>query len=137
VDAKEYLSQALWLDQSINNKLEHIEQLKSLAQMAAMDFPSEGEDIRVKIIDFGHEINFCIDQLIDLKREILETISQVSDASYQLLLEMRYMNGKSWDDVASYMGYDRSTIFRIHGKALKEIAKLRRNATTQVPESAL
>ncbi|MDI6602415.1 MAG: hypothetical protein QME46_11670, partial [Thermoanaerobacteraceae bacterium] len=45
--------------------------------------------------------------------------------SYQVLLEMRYISGKSWDDVASVMGYDRRTIFKIHGKALKEIEKIK------------
>jgi hypothetical protein len=37
----------------------------------------------------------------------------------------RYISGKSWDDVASAMGYDRRTIFRIHGKALKEVEKIK------------
>lgn len=35
------------------------------------------------------------DHLVDLKREILDVISQEEDVSYQLLLEMRYINGKS------------------------------------------
>ncbi|MBZ4669577.1 MAG: hypothetical protein JG775_2732 [Defluviitaleaceae bacterium] len=134
--AKEYLSQAIWLDKSIKNKLEEKERLESLAQKVTVDITQEKvsggksstspmENVIVKLIDLSHEINDDIDRLIDLKREILDTISKVNDISYQVLLEMRYISGKSWDDVASIMGYDRSTIFRIHGKALKEVEKIK------------
>jgi len=140
MNAKEYLSQAIWLDKSINNKLEQKERLESLAQKVTVDFSREKvsggkattstmEDTIVKLIDLSHEINDDIDKLVDLKREILKTISQVEDVSYQLLLEIRYINNKSWDDVARDMGYDRSTVFRIHGKALKEIEEILKVAT--------
>ncbi len=136
MNAKEYLSQAMWLDKSINNKLEQMERLKAIAEKVTVDFTQEKvsggkattspmEDATVNLIDLSHEINDDIDRLIDLKREILDVISQVEDVSYQLVLEMRYINNKSWDDVARDMGYDRRTIFRIHGKALKEIEKIK------------
>ena len=32
MNAKEYLSQAMWLDKSINNKLEQMERLKAIAE---------------------------------------------------------------------------------------------------------
>ena len=134
MNAKEYLSQAMWLDKSINNKLEQMERLK------AVDFTQEKvsggkattspmEDATVKLIDLSYEINDDIDRLIDLKREILETISQVEDVSYQLLLEMRYINNKGWDDVAREMGYDKRWIMRLHGRALKEIDEILKEAT--------
>lgn len=136
MNAKEYLSQAIWLDKSINNKLEQMERLKAIAEKVTVDFTQEKvsggkattspmEDATVKLIDLSHEINNDIDKLVDLKREILDVISQVEDVSYQLVLEMRYINNKSWDDVARCMGYDRRTIFRIHGKALKEIERIK------------
>lgn len=133
--AKEYLSQAMWLDRIINNKLEQKEELESLAQRTTVDISREKvsggrstnspmEDATVKLIDLCNEINDDIDKLVELKKEILETINQVEDFSCQLVLEMRYINNKSWDDVAREMGYDRRTIFRMHGKALKEIEKI-------------
>ncbi|MDK2919755.1 MAG: hypothetical protein PWQ37_2488 [Candidatus Petromonas sp.] len=133
--AKEYLSQAIWLDRKINNKLEQKERLESLTQKVTVDITQEKvsctkmtspmENAIVKLIDLSHEINDDIDKLVDLKKEILETINKVNDITCQVLLEMRYICGKSWEDVASAMGYDRSTIFRIHGKALKEVQKIK------------
>ena len=134
--AKEYLSQAIWLDAKLNNKIEQKEKLESMAQRVSSDVTKEkvcgGDNVKspmenaiVKLMDLQYEINKDIDRLVDLKREILETINQVKDASHQLILEMRYIGGQSWEDVAKSMGYDVRTIFRIHGKALKEIEKIK------------
>ncbi|AOR22713.1 DUF1492 domain-containing protein [Clostridium taeniosporum] len=136
MNAKEYLSQAVWLDKRIDSKLEQLESLKSLAMKVNTDITQERvsggpnskspmENVMVKVIDLEYEINKDIDNLVDLKKEIMETINKLSDLNYQLLLEMRYINGKCWDDIATSMGYDRSSIFRIHGKALKEIDRLK------------
>jgi DNA-directed RNA polymerase specialized sigma subunit len=137
--AKEYLSQAIWLDRKINNKLEQKERLESLTQKVTVDITQEKvscpkttspmENAIVKLIDLSHEINEDIDRLVDLKKEISETISKVEDNIYQLILEMRYINGKSWDDVSRCMGYDRRWVLRLHGRALKEIDKILKYAT--------
>ncbi|EYE88017.1 hypothetical protein Q428_10185 [Fervidicella metallireducens AeB] len=134
--AKEYLSQAVWLDKLIQNKLEQMEKLEAIAQKTTVDLSQEKvsggkastspmENAVVKLIELKHEINDDIDRLIDLKREIIETIGQLSDGSYKLLLEMRYIGGKSWDVIAVELGCDRRTIFRMHGKAIKEIDKIK------------
>lgn len=83
------------------------------------------EEIIVKLVDLEKEVNEDIDQLIKLKAEIVETINKVDDPIYQLVLQIRYIDGKTWEEVAKSIGYDRRTIFRIHGKALKEIEKLK------------
>ena len=140
MNAKEYLSQAMWLDKIINNKLEQKERLESLTQKVTADFSMEKvsggkvttspmEDATVKLIDLNYEINEDIDRLVDLKREIVKIIGQVEDVSFQLLLEMRYINNKSWDDVARDMGYDKRWIMRLHGRALKEIDEILKEAT--------
>lgn len=140
MNAKEYLSQAIWLDKVIQNKLEQKELLEAMAQKVTVDFSHERvsggknttspmEAATVKLIDLSHEINDDIDQLIDLKKEILDTINSVKDTSYQLLLEMRYINNKGWDEVAMCMGYDRRWVMRLHGRALKEIDKILKEAT--------
>jgi DNA-directed RNA polymerase specialized sigma subunit len=61
--------------------------------------------------------------------DVIETINQVDDPIYQLILERRYIEGKTWEEIAAGLGYDRSTVWRNHGKALKEIFKILNNAT--------
>lgn len=135
MNAKEYLSQAMWLDKMIDTKIRHKESLEALAERVSVDFSREKvsggtgsispmEDAVVKLIDLSYEINDDIDKLVDLKREILETISLVEDYRYRSVLEMRYINGLKWDDIVKYSGYDRRYLLKLHGKALIEIEKI-------------
>ncbi len=134
--AKEYLSQAIWLDQMIDSKLEQLEMLKSLTMKVTSSFTKEKicggnieiskmENTIVKVIDLENEVNDDIDRLVELKKDIQDTLNQIDDLNYQLLLEMRYLCGKNWEEIALAMGYDRSTVFRIHGKAIKEVKKIK------------
>jgi len=78
---KEYLSQAIWLDQRINNKLEQLETLRALAMRVTVNFTEQkvagGNDVSspmektvTKIIDLQKEINEDIDRLVNLKADI-------------------------------------------------------------------
>jgi DNA-directed RNA polymerase specialized sigma subunit len=136
MNAKEYLSQAVWLDRMIDSKLEQLEMLKSLAMKVTSSFTKEKisggniekgkmERTMVKVIDLEHEINADIDRLVDLKKDIQDTINKMDDINQQLLLELRYLSGKGWDEIAASMGYDPRTVYRIHGKALKEFERMK------------
>jgi hypothetical protein len=63
------------------------------------------EDIIVKIVDLENEINQDIDELVDLKREIVTIIKKIENPVYQTLLELRYLGFKSWEQIAVEMGY--------------------------------
>jgi DNA-directed RNA polymerase specialized sigma subunit len=138
--AKEYLSQALWLNQRIDNKLEQLERLKAMAMRVTANLTQEKvsggynerspmENTIVKIMDLEREVNDEIDKLINLKQEILETISLVDDPMAQLLLEMRYINRRTWGEIAEELGYSDRGIHKIHGRALKEIDEIRKKCS--------
>jgi DNA-directed RNA polymerase specialized sigma subunit len=125
---KEYLSQAYRIDQRINSKLEQVSSLRELAVKATStlsDTYSSGngnkqkmEGVIVKIIDLEHEIDEEIDRLVDLKQEIVSLIKKVKNPEYQTLLELRYLNFKTWEQIATEMHYSIQHTFRIHDKAL-------------------
>lgn len=128
---KYYLSQALYLDQRIDSKLEQVDALNALATKATStltDMPkhksvstSSLEDIVVKIIDLQQSINQDIDTLVDLKREIIQVIQAVEDKELQALLEKRYLNYCSWEQIAVEMKYSIQHIYRLHSRALNQI----------------
>ena len=130
MNAKEYLSQAFRLDQKINSKLEQVSKLRNLSMKASGLRLAERisgtkdhslmESALVKMIDLEYEINADIDRLVDLKREMATLIERVNDPSQRLLLEMRYLCGNTWEDIAQKMGYDLRWVYRLHGKALQE-----------------
>ena len=129
--AKDYLSQAYKLNHRIDCKLRQTENLRDLATRATASIHAERvsgtkqrspmENAIVKLIDLEHEINSDIDRLVDMKREIAVVISKLSSPSHKILLELRYLEGKTWDEIAKAMDYDLRWIYRLHGKALKEI----------------
>lgn len=128
---KAYLTQAYRVDQRIKSKLEQVILLRDLASKATAtlsDMPhSPNKDtcsiasIIAKIIDLENEINSDIDELVDLKREVIGIIKAIKNPEYQILLELRYLCFKNWEQIAVAMGYSSQHIFRLHGKALNSI----------------
>lgn len=127
--AKEYLGQAYRLDQRINSKLEQVLSLRDLTTKATAtmsDMPGGGsrnvykmQDIIGKIIDLENEINADIDQLVDLKREMVAVIKSVKNPEYQTLLELRYLCFKSWEEIAIAMGYGVRHVYKLHTASLE------------------
>lgn len=134
MNAQEYLSQAFQLDQRINSKLEQVSMLRDLAlkttsvlqddKVQNTKQQSPMESALVKLMCLEEEINDDIDQLIDLKRELATFVSELENPSYRLLLELRYLSGSTWEEVATIMGYDVRWVYRLHRKALKEANRL-------------
>lgn len=132
--AKEYLGQAYRLDQRINSKLEQVASLNDLATKctwALTGMPrnpnrriSTMAEAVAKIIDLQTEINYDIDRLIDLKREMVMLIKSVDNTECQTLLELRYLCFKTWEQIAVDMGYTIDNVYRIHRKALSVVSAL-------------
>ena len=130
--AKEYLSQAYHLDKRIDSKIEQLKALNLLATKCTStlsDMPksqsisnSRLEDTVVKIVDLQEEINRDIDQLVDLKAEARRLINQVKEPDQQLVLELRYLCFKPWAEIMDALGISETSVYRIHGEALKNIA---------------
>jgi DNA-directed RNA polymerase specialized sigma subunit len=126
--AKEYLSQAYRLDQRINSKLEQVEKLRALARHSTASYGGERvsrsrnvtsmEDSIIRLIEAEHTLNREIDRFVDTKREVQQTIDLVADADCRLLLELRYLCMKRWEDIAGEMVVSRSHVFRLHQQAL-------------------
>lgn len=129
--AKEYLSQAFHIDQRISSKLSQVMRLReaatsctaTLSDMPRPDSPSRQQmaDTICKIVDLEREINEDIDRLVDLKAEARRAINAVSDPDQQLILELRYLCYKPWNEIMTEFGYSEPTVYRLHGEALKKI----------------
>ena len=132
--AKEYLSQAFHIDQRISSKLSQVMRLReaatnctaTLSDMPRPDSPSRQQmtDTICKIVDLEREINEDIDRLVDLKAEARRTINAVSDPDQQLILELRYLCFKSWEQIAVDMGYELRWLYRLHHRALDAVSEI-------------
>ena len=127
--SKEYLGQAYRIDQRINSKMEQIASLNLLARKATTvfsDLPGNStrnihrmEDVIIKIVDMESEINADIDRLVDLKRDIVRAIKRVKKPEDQILLELRYLCFKTWEEIAVKMNCSIDNVFKMRNKALK------------------
>ncbi|GHU82189.1 hypothetical protein FACS1894196_0100 [Clostridia bacterium] len=132
--AKEFLSQAYRIDVRINSKLEQVQSLRSLAGKATAtlsDMPRNAssslhpmEDVIVKILELEDEVNADIQRLVDIKREITETLQRVPVPEHRTLLELRYVCCKTWEEIAAELLYSVRNIHRVHGDALIELEKI-------------
>ena len=132
--AKEYLKQARYLDIRIESKKEQLVSLNDLATKCTSVYsdmpksPNRGtsrmEDVILKIIDLEDEISDDMNLLVELKKEIMETIKMVPNTELQALLEKRYLCHTSWEQIAVDMNYSIQHIHRMHNAALKEVAAI-------------
>ena len=133
MNTQEYFSQAYNLDQRINSKIEQIASLNELATKCTSAItgmphsPNRGKttmaDTVTKIVALQEEINRDIDSLVDLKREMAGIIKMVESPEHQVLLELRYLCFKSWEQIAVEMGYSLHHLYKVHRTALDAAAK--------------
>jgi DNA-directed RNA polymerase specialized sigma subunit len=126
--AKEYLSQAWYLDKRIKTKERQLDWLKSHAVYVSpklTEIPkapsirrSPVEEAVIRITELEREINDSIAQLMLLKTEIAGAIRSVNSMECETLLEMRYLTFLSWDQVAAQLNYSQDYIYHLHRKAL-------------------
>lgn len=129
--AKEYLNQAYRLDQRIRSKQEQIASLNDLATSCSASMtgmphnPNRGTfrmaDAVCKIVDLQESIAADMNELVELKAEIIATVKAVECIEYQLILEKRYISGKSWPEIAVDLGYKMRHLYKLHDEALDSL----------------
>ena len=76
---------------------------------------------------FAAEIDNRVDELINIKSDILNTINKVEDAKLRTLLIARYINFMTFESIAVMMNYDWRWIMQLHSRALMEIERILKN----------
>ena len=131
--AKEHLRQIGVLDAKINRRQKQVDELKALAtstgsltpgdKMQSSPSGDKRSGIVIKWVDMEYEIIDMINELIDLKNQIIGEIHQLDDQRYIQILEMRYIDQETFEQIAVTMHMDIRHIFRLHGYALQEFTQ--------------
>jgi DNA-directed RNA polymerase specialized sigma subunit len=129
-EKKAYLQKYRAADDEINDLLHEKERIMSrLTRMTSClsGMPHGGgesdkmTDGVAKVIELDAEIDSKVDALCDLRREVCANIGTVGDATLRRVLMLRYISGKTWEQIAVSMSYSYMQVCRLHGKALSEI----------------
>lgn len=127
--AKKFLSRPYWIDRRIERKQEEIDRLRSRLTKATAqlsDMPRGGSggdwtDADIKVMEMEAQIHAEILELCRIKREVFEAIDAVEDERYRTLLELRYRNYLTFEQIAVEMHYSWRQVMRLHTEALDVI----------------
>lgn len=128
--AKEYLTQAKTLNARIVRQMYRRDELYALMTSGTTKLskvPGGGrndrslEDTMAKYVLLEEKINREIDALVDLKEEIRSVIEELPDETEKLVLEMHYLENKSYPEIGKELGYYEDSVKRFAAAALKKI----------------
>lgn len=135
--AKQYLNRARRIDQEIDSLLSAVqstrESLESITQNYDGDITTGSKNPHKfdRLVELESMVDQKIDNLVDVKMEIIETISMVKDGTQRELLMLYYTTKDkvtnkplTWEQVAVKMNYSWRRVMEIHGSALQEIQRI-------------
>ena len=132
--AKEYMQQAFFLDKRINSLMRQVnnlwDQATNITQVLS-DMPrnpsgetSKLENRVVDICDLTDEIRKQTDKLKELRKEMMGVVMKVPDPEYQLILQERYFEMLTWEDIACDINRSVRSAQLMHGKALEVVQEI-------------
>lgn len=136
MNAKQFLRQVRYLDDLIDTKLEQIQELRSLAEKVTSTLSLDGTslqssglqdkigDLVARIVDLQMEIEKATSRMIDIKTKAMRLIDNMPTPEHRLLLQMRYLRGLTWEQIAVDMAYTYRGIHYLHSRALREFEEV-------------
>ena len=130
-DKIKYLKRYITLDREIDRKLEEVARLRSKLTRVTEVYSTEPrgggtiygktEEILAKIVDLEKEIDADVDRLIEVRDSIKSIIEAVENDRERLLLQYRYLDGKTFEWIAAEMNLSWQWVHKLHSKALAKI----------------
>lgn len=137
-DVKRYLQQIRLYDSHIDTKLDELQHLKEMVTRITPtlkdDVVSGGgsqdklADAVVKIVDLEAEIDREIDRYVNAKQEISSVLDGIVDPDQLQVLHKRYVQYKTFEQIACDMNMTYRNVCYIHGKALLAVREIMSSA---------
>lgn len=134
-NAQVYLEEVELLDAIIRNKL--IEQTQWREIALGITANMEGERVKsstttkskmadavAKCVDMEREIDSLIDNLIDLKKDVIQTLETLDNATEYKLLHLRYIQFVPLKDIADMWGWEYTNVTTTHGRAITSVQRI-------------
>lgn len=120
--AKEYLQQYGTAMRRTRAISDHLAELRSVCeQLRTEDGHRVALDAAVaNLVDTERKVSAEVAKLCRLETEIACTIDRMPEP-YRTLLYERYINGKTFEQIAVCMGYSWRQTIRLHGRALQYV----------------
>jgi DNA-directed RNA polymerase specialized sigma24 family protein len=133
-EAQIFLEQPEKLDIQIRNKLIEKKQWHDIAlgitanmdgeRVRSSGAKSKMADAINKCVDMEAEIDSLVDELIDTKKNVIQTIERLDSPTEYNILHMRYIQYLSLQEIADHYDREYGWVTTTHGRALKSVQKL-------------
>lgn len=133
-DAKNFLLQVERLDVRITNKLIEKQQWRDVAlgitasiggeRVQSSSSQQKMADAINKCVDMESEIDNLIDELINTKKKVIETIEKLYSPTEYRILHLRYIQHISLTDIAERLNREYTWVTTTHGRALKNVQNI-------------
>lgn len=131
--AKEWLNRGFKLNREIEQLVEAKQRAEALARKAVPSVSGKSIQTSRKNITEGKLVSYSeytgliyrrVNALFDVQQEIVEAVGRVEPPLLRALLTARYINYKTWDEIAAELGYDLRWVHRLHREALEQIGRV-------------
>ncbi len=127
--AKEFLRQARTIDRRVDEATERAERLRAQLEAGRMSqitgMPRGGAADWTATADslilLERRVNARIREMVRLKQAAQDAIDAVEEARLREVLELYYIDGFTWEQVAKRMRLDKRWVFRLHDRALQRV----------------
>lgn len=127
--AKEFLRRARAVDRRVDEAQERVERLRARLESGRMSqitgMPRGGgadwTETADRLIELEQRVNARTRELVRWKLAAIDAIDAVEEARLREVLELYYIDGFTWEQVAQRMGLDLRWVYRLHGKALLQV----------------
>ena len=127
--AKEFLRRARAVDRRVDEAQERVERLRAKLEAGRMSavtgMPRGGSgdwtQTADRLIELEQAVNERTRELVRWKIRAMDAIDLVEEANLREVLELYYIDGFTWEQVAQRMHYSEVQIWRLHGRALQKI----------------
>ncbi len=130
--SRDYLRRAFEIDRRLQARYRRLKVLESRAtgsysksneEMTShtLYVKSRMEENVLKAIELKELIEDDEKLLKKVRSEIKDAIRHIGNETFISVLDMRYLQYMSWDEISGQFGFSRSYLFKLHGEALELI----------------
>lgn len=127
--AKEFLRRARDIDRRVDEATERVERLRARLEAGRMSsvtgMPRGGAkdwtETADRLIELERVVNQRTRELVRWKLAAIDAIRAVEEPRLAEVLELYYINGFTWEQVAQRMGITERWVQSLHGRALLKV----------------
>ena len=131
--AKEFLRRAIKIRKEIDEIEQRIKEVRAsyMAPRAIQynDMPKAHNTSDLS--DYYARVEIYVDMLLDREREligvnadIMMTVGRIADPDERRVLMLRYIDQKTWKDIAKAIPCSERSVYYLHGRALKSLNEI-------------